>query len=89
MTFQNLYIVSAFSQGLEEECKEFNKTVCETKYSEKEIEQDHLLTLKAIPETTCESEIQEICMTQECPLVFHNKICEAKERTYVALLPKV
>ena len=78
--------------GLEKQCENFNKTICETKYKEKEIERDLLVTLmKAIPETTCESVLieEEICMTPQCPLVFHNKICEAKERSYVAIVPKV
>ena len=78
--------------GLEKQCQNFNKTICQTKYKEKEIERDLLVTLmKAIPETTCESVLieEEICMTPQCPLVFHNKICEAKERSYVAIVPKV
>ena len=77
---------------MEKQCENFNKTICETKYKEKEIERDLLVTLmKAIPETTCESVLieEEICMTPQCPLVFHNKICEAKERSYVAIVPKV
>ena len=48
-----------------------------------------MITLKAVPKTNCESESQEICVTSECPIVFPNKICEAKERSQVAMLPKV
>ena len=84
--------VTKLAPGFEKQCENFNKTICETKYKEKEIERDLQVTLmKAVPETTCESVLieEEICMTPQCPLVFHNKICEAKERSYVAIVPKV
>ena len=48
-----------------------------------------MTTLKAVPNTNCQSESQEICVNQECPLVFANKVCEAKQRSHVALLPEV
>ena len=79
--------------GLEEQCNVHYKTTCETKYEEKEvieeINAEMMTTLKAVPNTNCKSESQEICVTSECPIVFSNKICEAKERSQVALLPKV
>ena len=48
-----------------------------------------MTTLKAVPNTNCQSESQEICVNEECPLVFANKVCEAKQRSHVALLPEV
>ena len=48
-----------------------------------------MTTLKAVPNTNCQSESQEICVNQECPMVFANKVCEAKQRSHVALLPEV
>ena len=75
--------------GLEEQCNVHYKTTCETNFEEKEVIEEMMTTLKAIPNTKCESESQEICITLECPFVMPNKVCEAMERSQVALLPKV
>ena len=45
--------------------------------------------LKAIPNTSCDSTSQEICVTPECPVVFSKKVCDAKKNSHVALLPQV
>ena len=75
--------------GLEEQCNVHYKTTCETNFEEKEVVEDLMTTLKAVPNTKCESESQEICITPECPYVISNKVCEAKEKSQVALLPQV
>ena len=75
--------------GLEEQCNDHYKTTCETNFEEKEVVEEMMTTLKAVPNTNCESEIQEICIMPECPYVILNKVCEAKEISQVALLPKV
>jgi hypothetical protein len=75
--------------GLEEQCNVHYKTTCETNFEEKEVIEELMTTLKAVPNTNCKSESQEICVTSECPIVFSKKICEAKEISQVALLPKV
>ena len=86
-------LATRLASGLEKQCDVHYKTICETKYEEKEvieeINSEMMTTLKAVPNTNCESESQEICITSECPIVFPKKICEAKERSQVALLPKV
>ena len=82
-------LATRLPSGLEEQCNLHYKTVCETKYEEKEVIEELMTTLKAVPKTNCESESQEICVTSECPILFPNKICEAKERSQVALLPQV
>ena len=82
-------MMARLPSGLEEQCNNLYKTTCETNFEEKEVIEEMMTTLKAVPNTKCESEIQEICLTQECSAVFMNKVCEAKERSQVALLPKV
>ena len=86
-------LATRLPSGLEEQCNVHFKTICETKYEEKEvieeINAEMMTTLKAVPNTNCKSESQEICVTSECPIVFSKKICEAKEISQVALLPKV
>ena len=37
--------VTKLAPGLEKQCKNFNKTICQTKYKEKEIERDLMVTL--------------------------------------------
>ena len=82
-------VMARLPVGLEEQCNDHYKTTCETNFEEKEVIEEMMTTLKAVPNTKCESESQEICVTQECPYVFPTKVCEAKERSQVALLPKV
>ena len=45
--------------------------------------------LKAIPNTSCDSTSQEICVTPECPVVFSKKVCDVKKKSHVALVPQV
>ena len=45
--------------------------------------------LKAVPNTSCDSTSQEICVTPECPVVFSKKACDAKKKSHVALVPQV
>ena len=82
-------LMARLPSGLEEQCNVHYKTTCETNFEEKEVIEDLMTTLKAVPNTKCESESQEICITTECPYVIPNKICEAKEKSQVALLPEV
>ena len=82
-------LMARLPSGLEEQCNVHYKTTCETNFEEKEVIEEMMTTLKAVPNTKCESESQEICVTSECPFVMPNKVCEAKEISQVALLPKV
>ena len=83
-------LMARLPSGLEEQCNVHYKTTCETNFEEKEVVEEMMTTLKAVPNTNCKSETtQEICITPECPYVIPNKVCEAKERSQVALLPKV
>ena len=50
---------------------------------------EKMTKLKAVPNTSCESSSQEICVTPECPVVFLKKVCDAKKNSHVALLPQV
>ena len=83
-------LATRLPSGLEEQCNVHYKTTCETNFEEKEVIEELMTTLKAVPNTNCKSETtQEICITPECPYVIPTKVCEAKERSQVALLPQV
>ena len=83
-------LMARLPSGLEEQCNVHYKTICETNFEEKEVIEELMTTLKAVPNTNCKSETtQEICITPECPYVIPSKVCEAKKRSQVALLPQV
>ena len=55
----------------------------------KDCNTEKMTKLKAIPNTSCDSTSQEICVTPECPVVFSKKVCDVKKKSHVALVPQV
>ena len=72
--------------GETEKCENHKHETCETMYEEKEVND----VIKAIPNPDCkDSDEVEICMTVECPAIWANRTCEAKEVLDVQMVPKV
>ena len=49
---------------------------------------EEIITLKAIPNTSCDQKSHTICTTPACPVVVEDKVCQDIEKTFVTKIPK-